>query len=65
MPNVSRLSIISEIYPKFGRNLADLPYFRFALFRLVKAPTLKLAEKVSSAEVFVVVETQTSKMKMQ
>uniref|UniRef100_U9T3R6 Uncharacterized protein n=1 Tax=Rhizophagus irregularis (strain DAOM 181602 / DAOM 197198 / MUCL 43194) TaxID=747089 RepID=U9T3R6_RHIID len=30
-----------------------------------KAPTLKLAEKVSSAEVFVVVETQTSKMKMQ
>ncbi|CAB5349139.1 unnamed protein product [Rhizophagus irregularis] len=30
-----------------------------------KALTLKLAEKVSGAEVFVVVETQTSKMKMQ
>ncbi|CAB5193365.1 unnamed protein product [Rhizophagus irregularis] len=30
----------------------------------VRSPTLKLAEKVPSAEVFVVVETQTSKMKM-
>ncbi|RGB23534.1 hypothetical protein C1646_774339 [Rhizophagus diaphanus] len=29
----------------------------------VRSPTLKLAEKVPSAEVFVVVETQTSKMK--
>jgi len=29
----------------------------------VRSPTLKLAEKVSSAEVFVVVETQTSKTK--